>query len=300
MNPCRHANEYPIVISDAERASGQLSKESTRVASLLLHTRGYVILRGAVPLGLAQESSRAFRHVFQDCVASQNGDGWYQQAQETKAIFWQRNHRWRIFPKLTPPFNSHWLVANPFALTLIQKAFGHEHTLSCKFVSSDTCLKGAKVQSPHRELNAGRTWDRNVYVVNIPLCRCGLDNGPLEVWYGGSHLWSQEILDALEFNDDVQDAENTDAEQLAEAFPSRLITLEPGDLLIRDPGLLHRSTVNQTDEPRSMLTICYFCEGHAHEYGKVEYNMDRELWASLDPQVKILFAHAFDLGSRAK
>jgi hypothetical protein len=49
-----------------------------------------------------------------------------------------------------------------------------------------------------------------------------------------------------------------------------------------------------------MLTICYFCEGHTHDYGKVEYSLDRELWQSLEPQVKTLFAHAFDLESKAE
>jgi len=296
MNSCRHASECPLIVSAAERASGQLSQENVRVASLLLHTRGYVILRGAVPLDLAHESARTFRRIFEDCVASQDGDGWYQEARETKAIFWQRNHRWRIFPKLTPPFNSPWLVANPFVMALIQKAIGAEHGFFCKFVSSDTCLKGAVLQSPHRELHPGRTWDPDAYVVNISLGRCGLENGPLEVWYGASHLWRQETLESLGYDDDVQDGLNPDAERLAQAFPSRLITLEPGDLLIRDPGLLHRGTINQTDEPRSMLTICYFRNGKTHDYGKAEYSLDRELWEALDPPVKALFAHAFETG----
>jgi ectoine hydroxylase-related dioxygenase (phytanoyl-CoA dioxygenase family) len=185
-------------------------------------------------------------------------------------------------------------VANPLALALIQAAFGHEHGFFCKFVSSDTCLKGAKLQSPHRELDPGRTWEPCAYVVNVPMGRCGLDNGPLEVWYGGSHLWRQQTLEALGFDDDVQDDRNPDAERLAEAFPSRLLTLDQGDLLIRDPGLLHRGTLNKTDEPRSMLTICYFRNGKTHDYGKAEYNMDRTLWESFNPRVKALFAHAFE------
>jgi ectoine hydroxylase-related dioxygenase (phytanoyl-CoA dioxygenase family) len=110
---------------------------------------------------------------------------------------------------------------------------------------------------------------------------------------GGSHLWRNEVLHSLDLRDDVQDGANPEMERLAEMFPSRRIVLEPGDVLIQDPGLLHRGTVNRTDEARSMLTICYFREGESHSYGKVEYSLDREIWEGLEPEVRAVFAPAF-------
>lgn len=291
MEACSLAQEQPILVSDSERTKRRLSEESFRKAVLLLHTRGYVILKQAIPMEVEDEARRQFSIIFLDCVASKRGDGWYQVASDTQAVFWERNCRWRIFPKLRYPFGSSWISANPFAMQLLEFFLGQG--FYCKFVSSDTCLKGAVIQSPHRELGAGHTWDPRAYVINVPLTYCGLENGPLEVWYGGSHLWRNEVLQSQGLHDDVQDGENPEMERLAKLFPSRRIVLEPGDLLVRDPGLLHRGTVNNTDEPRSMLTICYFREGESHSYGSVEYNLDRETWEDLEPEVRDVFAYAF-------
>lgn len=284
--------DLEVIISETEMRQSTLLPEHFRLAGLLLHTRGYVTLKRAVPAEIAQTAAAEFHRIYHDCLASKQGDGWYQIAQETQAVFWERDCRWRIFPKLHPPFDSPWILSNPFAVELLQFLLGAD--FFCKFVSSDTCTKGAFLQSPHRELGIGKSWDPQSYIVNIPLGFCGLHNGPLEVWPGGSHLWQNKLLDRLGLDTDVQDGRNPACEEFASLFPSRKVVLEPGDLLIRDPGLLHRGTVNPTDEPRSMLTLCYFRQGHMHDYGQVEYNLDRALWERLDPRCRGLFAHAFE------
>jgi ectoine hydroxylase-related dioxygenase (phytanoyl-CoA dioxygenase family) len=285
---------FDIDISTGELQRGHLTGEHLRIAAFLLHTRGYVILHGAVPPELAHEAGSEFQHIYRDCVATKQGDDWYQRGRETGAVFWERDCRWRIFPRLRPPFDSPWLLANPFVMELLDLLLGEG--FFCKFVSSDTCTKGASLQSPHRELGVGRTWEPQAFVVNIPLGVCGLHNGPLEIWPGGSHLWNNDLLQKLDVKFDVQDGRNPDFERLASLFPSRKVELAPGDVLIRDPGMMHRGTVNESDDPRSMLTTCYFRRGHAHDYGKCDYNLDRELWEGLDPAVKALFAYAFEPG----
>ncbi len=291
MEPCSHALEEPVLITEEERTQRRLSEAHLREAALLLHTRGYVILRNGVPAELARRAADCFGEIYRDCVASKNGDGWYQVGRDTNAVFWERNFRWRIFPALRPPMSDPWIAANPLALQVVRYHLGEN--IYCKFVSSDTCLKGAVIQSPHRELGSGEQWAPRAFVVNVPMGHCGLENGPLEVWYTGSHLWRNEVLHSLQFDDDVQDGRNPDAERLAALFPSRRVVLELGDVLIRDPGLLHRGTVNHTDEPRSMLTICFFRHGETHSYGEARYSLDRETWEALEPEVKELFAHVF-------
>jgi len=49
--------------------------------------------------------------------------------------------------------------------------------------------------------------------------RFGLDNGPVEVWYCGGHLWSNDVLAAADFGDDVQDGSNAAPEALAAVLP---------------------------------------------------------------------------------
>jgi len=295
MQETTAAVHYAIDISPEELEATRLTEEHFRTAALLLHTQGFVILKQALPTSLVDEARNEFGRIFQDCVSSQQGDAWYQVAKQTEAVFWERNNRWRIFPKLRAPFDSSQILSNPFAGGLLSSFLGNDYY--CKFVSSDTCLKGAKVQSPHRELGAGWSWQPRTLVVNIPLAHSGLENGPLEIWTGGSHLWSNAVLEKFEWKDDVQDGSNPWLEWFATLFPSRRVVLEPGDMLIRDPGLMHRGTVNDTDEPRTMLTLCYFRHGESHDYGRIEFNLDRPLWENLAPEARGLFAHEFESAS---
>jgi ectoine hydroxylase-related dioxygenase (phytanoyl-CoA dioxygenase family) len=290
--------DVDITISTEELEQEGLSAASHRVAALLLHTRGYVILRGAVPAAVVAEVAEGFGDVFADCVASEDGDSLHMAgircriARKTQAVFWERNHRWRIFPRLRAPFDSAWILANPFATALLRQSLGEN--FYCKFVSSDTCLSGAEIQSPHREMDPGLSWEPRGYIVNVPLQRCDLSNGPLEIWPSGSHLWRDDVMRGLGFDDTVQDARNPDFEWLASLFPSRRLILDPGDVLIRDPALMHRGTVNHTSQPRTMLGVCYFREGLTHNYGRLDLSLDRELYEQLAPEIRHLFAHEFE------
>jgi ectoine hydroxylase-related dioxygenase (phytanoyl-CoA dioxygenase family) len=280
-----------IAVAAAELEQERLSEAQFRQALLLLHTRGFVILRGAIPRPIIDVARAAFDSVFQDCLASREGDAWYQVSREHQAVFWQRGARWRIFPKLRAPLDSPWIVANPLAMSLVTRLLGDD--CFCKFVSSDSCVRGSELQSPHRELGCGGQSQPLAYIVNVPLVPCGLHNGPLEIWPGGTHLWHNDLLDEWQFGADVQDGRNPEIEDYARDWPSVKVELEPGDVLVRDPGLLHRGTPNPTDEPRSMLTISFFRRGHAWDYGQPEYNVTPEIYANLDPQVRRYFAYAF-------
>jgi ectoine hydroxylase-related dioxygenase (phytanoyl-CoA dioxygenase family) len=123
----------------------------------------------------------------------------------------------------------------------------------------------------------------------LPLARCSRRNGPLEVWPGGSHLWSPEVLGRHRVSDEIQDGSNPALEDLARRIPSQRLLLEPGSLLIRDPGMLHRGTPNLTRKPRTMLSICYLRRDYDYDYGSAEYNLDPELFQGLDSSVQRLF-----------
>jgi ectoine hydroxylase-related dioxygenase (phytanoyl-CoA dioxygenase family) len=276
-----------IRVTDEERAAARLSSESFRAAALLLHTAGCVILRDALPRDLVAQARDAFAEILHDCIDSREGEAWYQVSRRRQAVFWERGARWRIFPKLRPPLNDARLLANPLVTSLLAQLLGND--FRCKFVSSDTCVKGSALQAPHRELGAGGALDPVAYLVNVPITRCSQRNGPLEVWPTGSHLWSPELLERHGLSDEVQDGGNPALETLARRIPSQLLLLEPGSLLIRNPGMLHRGTRNRTRKPRSMLTICYLRRGYEYDYGRAEYNLDSALFSALDPSVQRLF-----------
>jgi ectoine hydroxylase-related dioxygenase (phytanoyl-CoA dioxygenase family) len=286
-----------IEISDEERRTGALSAESRKLAAMLLHGRGYVLLKNAVPEALVAELRAAFRDLFLDCKASM-GDEKSRDltvGAATKTIFWQRNARFRIFPRLTGPFSHPLVLANPFALAILTEVLGDG--IYCKSVSSDTCLKGALRQAPHRDLDFYDGAKPFGATVNIPIMHCGLHNGPLEVWPGGSHLWHGEKFFQFGVLPFVQDGPNPTVEALMEHMPSKKVELVPGDLLIRDPGMWHRGNPNPTDEPRTMLTTSYFRHSFYYDYGDPRHNLDDQLFAALDPSIKPMFAYAFDKAS---
>lgn len=276
-----------VRVSDRERTAGQLDPENFRTAALLLHTAGYVVLRDALPHDLVARAREEFDDTLRDCADSRRGEAWYQVSRRRQAVFWERGARWRIFPKLRPPLSDPRLLANPLVIPVLAELLGSD--FRCKFVSSDTCMMGSTTQAPHRELGAGGAREAPAYIVNVPLTRCSNRNGPLEVWPTASHLWSADVLDRHGLSDEVQDEPNPALEEFARRLPSERLLLEPGSLLIRDPGMLHRGTPNRTRSPRAMVTICYLRRDYDYDYGAADYNLDSELFARLDPSVQRLF-----------
>ena len=86
---------------------------------------------------------------------------------------------------------------------------------------------------------------------------CGLHNGPIEVWPGGSHMWTTGLLKRHGLEPNVQDGRNPVVERLAEYFPSIKVVLKPGEILIRDLAMWHRGTPNRSQEARPNLALIY-------------------------------------------
>jgi ectoine hydroxylase-related dioxygenase (phytanoyl-CoA dioxygenase family) len=283
-----------IVISEQERRRGRLFAENVRLGALLLHARGYVILTGAIPDPLLAALRSSFAKLLEQSVnyvraglretppADQAGND---------CVFWERGARFRIFPKLTGPFADPHVLRNPFAHSIVAETLGADYY--CKFLSSDTCVKGSIRQGPHRDIGFYDRDDIPGCLVNIAITECGVHNGPLEVWPGGSHLWRGAMFDRFNLEPFIQDESNPAVEAVASHIPSKLIELRPGELIIRDPGMLHRGTPNPTEEPRTMLTAGYFRDDYYYPYGDTRFNLDEKLYRQLDSTVRQLFAPFF-------
>ena len=275
-----------LVLTERERATERLDANHLQLATLLLACHGFVILRGAVPLDLVEAMKRQFDGVLADCQASTPGPSpaplpWRSGGD---TVFWVVKSRLRAFIRMTGAFADPRVVANPFAVAVMQSALGP--AFYCNSISSDTCLQGSTFQSPHRDIGFYRDGRSSGTIVNIPLMHCGLHNGPLEVWPGGSHLWSGEQFARFGLAAFDQDKENPRMAAFANRLPSVKLDLLPGDLLLRDPGMLHRGTPNPTADPRVMLTVGYFRDGVQYAFGDPEYSLDDASFAALDPRVR--------------
>jgi len=301
-----------IEISPSERDAGSLSAANRALAAVILRCRGYVILKDAIGLELVESLGRAFAPIYQDCRqtpgAVETGTDAdspvrWQASSQMGATFWFRRSRWRIFPRLTPPFSDPELLANPFVVPILEDLLGSDFRL--QYVSTDTCVRGSILQAPHSDIEragiiADDRWRARGFVVNVPLVECGLHNGPLEVWPGGSHLWTADLFGRDELTLDIQDARNPPIERIAEYFPSLTLTLQPGEVLVRDLAMWHRGTPNSTDHPRTMFTLGYFRRDYTYGYADIAYNVDERLFGALHPRVQRMYAPYFSLANRLR
>lgn len=285
-----------IELSMNERRDASLAQDTLRLASLLLHCHGFVILRGAIETSLVNDMKAAFDRILADCHASLAGTSLADIPWTSRAgtRFWIANGRLRAFIRLVDSFAHPHLVANPFAMQLLRELLGDD--VYCNSVSSDVCLQGALMQSPHRDIGFYPTGETVGAIVNVPLMHCGLHNGPIEVWPGGSHLWRRDLFAKHEMKPFAQDLANPRLEDLIRYVPSRKLELYPGDVLVRDPGMLHRGTTNPTPEPRVMLTLGYFRAGYTYRFGDPSYSLDEAAFRALDPSVRRLVEYRYRSG----
>lgn len=282
-----------LQLTGDERLMGRLTQDNRRLATHLLMCNGFVLLRGALPLELVAMMKRQFDDIESDCLSSAGGKSLQDIPWRSMGgtAFWIANGRLRAFIRMQGAFADPRVVANAFALEVMENVLGAG--FYCNSVSSDTCMAGSSFQAPHRDIGfypSGRTRGT---LVNIPLMHCGDHNGPLEIWLGGTHLWTRESFEMAEMRAFDQDVPNPAIELFARRLPSVRLELLPGDLLLRDPGSLHRGTPNPTSESRVMLTVGYFREGETYPFGDASYNLDEDLFEQLHPSVRGLMEFRF-------
>jgi phytanoyl-CoA dioxygenase PhyH len=101
-------------------------------------------------------------------------------------------------------------------------------------------------------------------VVSFGLVRIAQEHGPIEIAPGTHRMPRAEALRAVEAGD----------------IGLQPVPLEIGDVLIRQPGTLHRGTPNTTDTPRALATIRYVRRWYADASREVEH-LPRATWESL-------------------
>lgn len=180
-----------IELSAEEQRNGRLTPEHQALAELILSLRGYVILGNAMPQDHVARIAQEFSEIYDDCRrtlgtvetgAEADSEFQVQESRIKRAAFWYRKSRWRIFPKLVGPMGDPMLTANPYVMPILGNLL--EADFYCKYLSSDVCVKGAILQSPHSDIHTddtivGGRWVPRGFVVNVPIMECGLHNSTL-------------------------------------------------------------------------------------------------------------------------
>src|SRR5205085_3629148 len=114
------------------------------------------------------------------------------------------------------------------------------------YLASDTPLPGSDYQRVHADtqlLFPEAIFSAPPYglVVNVPLVDVTDENGPLEVWPGGTHYMPARM----------------DLERMAKGMVSERLKMKAGGLLIRDLRMWHRGTPNRGTRSRPHVALVY-------------------------------------------
>ncbi|MFT4069718.1 phytanoyl-CoA dioxygenase family protein [Paraburkholderia sp.] len=191
---------------------------------------GMVVLRGHFPKATLLAWRDAFAPLLQQRIAS-----------NATAVRGENRHY--ITLPFTGLFADQSIFCDPDILGIVERVAGDDPVM-CQ-LATDTPLKGSAYQDVHRDTPALFDGEAETpsfqLAVNFPLCDVTPDNGPFETTLGTHRMRAEDALAAWRDG----------------RLPLHAITMELGDVMIRDVRALHRGTPNRTDVPRPMVVIGY-------------------------------------------
>ncbi|SDX89224.1 phytanoyl-CoA dioxygenase family protein [Paenibacillus sp. CF384] len=231
-------------VSAEELASGKLLPSTIELAVQLIQVNGYVLIEEVLPRTQIDQLNNRIGDYLEGFMAK-NGfsleEGFHDGT----------NHIGMYLP-FEHPFCDESLIAHPFVTDIVDQILGSDCELTY-FASNTSMPKGTKSQDVHADTGArfGSRFGVNVpitnLVVNYPLVDVNDENGPMEVWPGGTHLhpdswYSSKVLNKTE---------------LAPHMLSFKAHMPAGSIMIRDDRMWHRGTPNRSDKPRPNIALIY-------------------------------------------
>ena len=223
---------------------------------------GYVVLESIISPDLISELGACFNQILEHNVATKEAN--------------RGKNRYQMHLPFTEPFIHPQVVANPIALSIIDKFLGED--CICHYLGGNTPLPGSEyqiLQSDIHQLFPDSGLVSAVYciVLDIPLVDFRHDNGAMEIWPGGTHLIPN----------------STDIEKMSKVMHSEQVIMPAGSLLIRDARMWHRGTPNQSDTPRPNIALMYARHWFKTMYPQI--GIRQNIYDSLPERSQKLFRH---------
>lgn len=250
-------------LSIEEMSSKTLKPETIQLAVEHVRVNGYVVFEEVLPKAKLQDLYLNFMSVFEAHISKNE---------------WNRGkNRTQMFLPFIQPFIDPDVITNPFVLPIVYELLGEN--CACRYFASDTPLPGSEYQKVHSDLQALYPESSIILpptgiVLNIPLVDFRADNGPLEIWPGGTHLMPENAnrIESLQ--------------SMAPVMYSEPVLMPAGSLLIRDIRMWHRGTPNQSDAARPNMALVYFRSWFNTE-SKIDIPL--ETYEALDVSAQQLF-----------
>jgi ectoine hydroxylase-related dioxygenase (phytanoyl-CoA dioxygenase family) len=229
----------------------------------LVKVNGYTVLPDLLPASLIGEMREAFDRLLAEHMAANPTN--------------RGANRYQMYLPFELPFADPRVYDNPIVMEVVEKVLGPN--AACVYFASDTPLPGSEYQRVHSDTQllfpeAGLSLPCYGLVLNIPLVDVTEENGPMEVWPGGTHLWpgGGEIA------------------TLAESMPPTRLLMNAGDVVVRDLRMWHRGTPNRSDRSRPNVALVYTRPWYRFEQKAPA--IPRGRWDALSEREQKLFRYA--------
>jgi len=245
------------------------SPEEIQALADEIRMNGYVLLDNMIPDEKVQAMLSAFDPLLQ---AKRDADP------PNRGV-----NRFQMHLPFEMPFADPVLYANPTVMAIIENLFGKDHILT--YFASDTPFPGSDYQKVHLDCRLPfpeGPFGAPVYsvVLNTPLVDFTEDNGPLEIWPGGTHMI----------------AEPKDLERMAAKMPSVRLLPKTGSILLRDARMWHRGTPSHGSRSRPNVALVYSRGWFRFENHPVRIKIPRATYEALPESHKPMFRYCAILG----
>ncbi|HLK56711.1 MAG TPA: phytanoyl-CoA dioxygenase family protein [Chthonomonadaceae bacterium] len=229
-----------------------------------IRMNGYVILEQAIPKEKIAEMLERFDPLLEAKRASEPSN--------------RGANRFQMHLPFELPFADPILYENPSVMAIVENLFGKDIILT--YFASDTPFPGSDYQRVHLDCRLPfpeAAYGVPVYslVVNAPLVDFTEENGPLEMWPGGTHLIGQP----------------KDLEHAVLNMPSVRPLLKTGDLLLRDPRVWHRGTPSRGARSRPNIALVYSRGWFRFENHPVRIRIPRATYEAFSDAARAMFRY---------
>jgi ectoine hydroxylase-related dioxygenase (phytanoyl-CoA dioxygenase family) len=236
-----------IIVSDQERASRIPSAETVGAAVSILQRDGILILEDVVDKAALAKLN---------CVLAERSE---EMAKDSSTHF-NQGKATRNFsqpPPVTPDLMFQSIWANHFTATISAAILGPSPRVH--YANGNTALYSTERQTVHADLDHDHLRFPFALVANYYLIDTCSMNGGTEVWVG-SHR-DTSLADHVDSRDTPGGLSSIKPELVKERLdilPPVQISVNAGDLVLRDVRLWHAGMPNRTNVPRIMLAFLIF------------------------------------------
>jgi ectoine hydroxylase-related dioxygenase (phytanoyl-CoA dioxygenase family) len=251
-------------LSEEELASGTLNPETLELAVNLIKVNGYVLFEEVLPRFKVNEINGRYIELLEPYL-KKYGDEIYDQ----KTGFNAGTNHIRLYLPFELPFIDPLVIEHPLALAVIDQILG-ENCILDYFATNTSLPGGINCQQVHSDTGAvyGDLCSVNLpisqLVVNIPLVDVHANNGPMEIWPGGTHLLPDNMYGPNAF----------DKNKLAPHMQSLKVFMPAGSIVIRDIRMWHRGTPNKSNQPRPNIAMIYSLGKGSPGQGSIQIPQD--------------------------